>query len=145
MYVHYPCGQLLNLCHTLTEAMSSPPNTPQNLRIPVKLRPEPRHQPYKWHLSLFNFFVSLVLVRAFFSPPHSSLNFVLILVISVRVVLSFDSSMQNPRHLPEISGLRLALYKQPHLVWFRVMALNDVKSGALHCTIMLVNTTNLVW
>ena len=45
MYVTLPCGQLLNFCHTLTEAVSSPPNTPQNLRIPVELRPEPRRKP----------------------------------------------------------------------------------------------------
>jgi len=51
----------------------------------------------------------------------------------------YDSSMQNPRHLLKFSGLRLALYKQPHLVQFRVMALSDVKRGALHCTIMFVN------
>ena len=33
--------------------MSSPPNTPQNLRIPVKIRPEPRRQRYsmsEYHL-----------------------------------------------------------------------------------------------
>ena len=44
---------LLCFCHALVhliEAVSSPPNTPQNLRIQVKRRPEPRRQPYVTHV-----------------------------------------------------------------------------------------------
>ena len=48
MYVRYPyLWATSELLSHLTEAVSSPPNTPQNLRIPVKLRPEPRRQPYR--------------------------------------------------------------------------------------------------
>ena len=48
MYVCYPyLWATSELLSHLTEVVSSPPNTPQNLRIPVKLRPEPRRQPYK--------------------------------------------------------------------------------------------------
>jgi len=68
----YVTRQLLNFCHTLTEVVLSPPNTPQNLRIPVKLRPEPRCQLFPSAIPTFfilsaSLFCHILTVR---SEPH---------------------------------------------------------------------------